>query len=839
MFFFKTKKNTISDETLYGFSFPAEPASFTPNMAVLCTVKAMLVFCATWGTIGGLLSAFSIRYNSALVMTALLLISFILAFLHYNAVIFNMVYPVLFVIFTYAIIQCRIIANSGFQSFISVLFEEYSSYFNLSLSREVTISFGDQYLAITVASIFVGFFLALLLNIAISTYMSLLLTLMLTFPLLQLAIYIEKYPDIPFLCFILSSYVIVGILGRSRHYDLPLKKKKRTFFHVTKKKKKKSSYTLHNYKASGTILLETASRLVILSALFMIASYSLLINHDAQQTVSNSLKAKTDEYLKIFVQSGLSGFFDRYSATGGISGGKLGGVSSVRPDYQPDLKVTFAPYSYDTIYLKAFTGADYTGNEWLPPSHSEDSVKKIFGSGYGYTKFLKYSAGIEGKRLAYLFEHSGNNLKGKMKIENLDADADYLYLPYYIDYIFGQYHTEQSIFSGSLPIGSTLEVSYYPPVNAGLLTGSFSETEIPELSSSFPLNATQIEESYYEIYNMNNQIYYKSIPPSLEPVLNEIRDEIGKVELLEDQILLIQDYLSQNYSYSMSPGTTPVNEDFVNYFLTHQKQGYCVHFASAATMLFRSYGYPARYVEGYVITFQDMANAQAIDEPYEDYLQGDAPLGRTGVIEANITDGNAHAWVEVYKEGFGWIPVEVTPPSSEGDNTYSDFWDVFSGLFSVSGTQNITAGNAAGETELSRWDAFLSSTDLITGPIFLLAGCMLLIPILLWLFRKLFIILKMLAAFQKGSYVPMLSYYYQKLVRKLKKKKLLKESDPTPEQLKKLLLSLLLETNGDAASSLEEYTALLEKGCYSKEGLSKEQALTFRTMTRQFIKRID
>lgn len=836
MFFPKTKKSTIPDETLYGFSFPAEPAFFTPKIAVLCTVKALLVFCATWGTIGGILSAFSIRYNAVLVMAALLLLSFILAFLHYNAVIFNTVYPVLFVIFTYSIIQCRVIANSGFQTFISVLFEEYGSYFNLSLSREVTVGFSDQYLAITVAAIFVGFFLALLLNIAISTYMSLVLTLMLTFPFLQLAIYIEKYPDIPFLFFILSSYVVVGILGRSRHYDLPLTKKKRVYFQVAKKKRKESAYTLHNYKASGTILLETAMRLGLLSALFIIASYSLLTNHDAQQTVSNGLKAKTDEYLKIFVQSGLSGFFDRYAATGGISGGKLGGVSAVRPDYQPDLKVTFAPYSYDTIYLKAFTGADYTGSEWLPPTYSEESLEQMFGS--DFPEFSEYSAGIEGKRLAYLFERSGSNLKGKMKIENLDASVDYLYLPYYADNISYEYQTEQSIFSGSLPIGSTLEVSYYPPVNAGLLTGTFSETALSGLSASFPLSATQKEESYYEIYRMNSQLYYKSIPDSLEPVLEEIRDEIGTVELLEEQILLVQDYLEKNYAYSMNPGTTPFNEDFIDYFLTHQKQGYCAHFASAATMIFRSYGIPARYVEGYVVTFQDMANAQAIDENYEDYLQGESPLGRTGVVEAEITDGSAHAWVEVYKEGFGWIPVEVTPPSSEGDNTYSDFWDVFSGLFSISGTQTTTANDVTIENDTGRWDSFLSSTDLIAGPLFSLAAILLFVPLLFKLLLHLFTLLKIRIAFSKGNYVPMISYLYQKLIARLKKKKLSGENSPTPEQLKKILTSLLPETDMDSIPSPEEYASLLEKGCFSKEGLSKEQVLKLKEMTRQLIKRI-
>ena len=56
-----------------------------------------------------------------------------------------------------------------------------------------------------------------------------------------------------------------------------------------------------------------------------------------------SLKEFTDPYVKIFVQNGLSGFFNRYHATGGLSNGRLGGISSIRPDYQTDLIVTFVP----------------------------------------------------------------------------------------------------------------------------------------------------------------------------------------------------------------------------------------------------------------------------------------------------------------------------------------------------------------------------------------------------------------------------------------------------------------------------------------------------------------
>ena len=569
----------------------------------------------------------------------------------------------------------------------------------------------------------------------------------------------------------------------------------------------------------------------------MLASYSLLVNHNAQQSVSNSLKAKTDEYVKIFVQTGFSGFFDRYSSTGGISGGQLGGVSSVRPDYQPDLKITFAPYSYNTIYLKAFTGADYTGSEWLAPSHRDTSIQKMFEG--KYEDFLKYCASVEANRLAYSFENSGSTIKAKMKIENLDAASEYLYLPYYTSSISTDYSVKQGIYSGSLPVGETLEVSYYPPENSGLLTGSFSETEIPNVPDKFPLNATEEEKNYYDVYNMNSQIYYKSVPTNLEPTLEKIKDEIGTVATLEDQILLIQDYFAENYPYSTTPGTTPWNEDFVDYFLNKQKKGYCAHFASAATLLFRSYGYPARYVEGYVITFQDMSNAIAVNGDYDEYIQGKNPLGETGVVEVEVTDGNAHAWVEVYKEGFGWIPVEVTPPSSEGDSTYSDFWDVFSGLFSVSGSQSMeTTASDATDTGQNMFDSFLKSTDIVAAPLLFLISLLILVPVLFSLVRKWLVLLKIRIAYAKGSYGPMISYYYNKLLTKLSRKKMLAEANPSPNRIKELLLSLFTETDTPMQNEVNDYMDLLEKGCFSKEGISKAQVTTFKNMTKTLKKRI-
>ena len=103
----------------------------------------------------------------------------------------------------------------------------------------------------------------------------------------------------------------------------------------------------------------------------------------------------------------------------------------------------------------------------------------------------------------------------------------------------------------------------------------------------------------------------------------------------------------QYYTYTLDPPQPGRGQDFVEFFLDSSRQGYCVHFATAAVMLLRSAGYPARYAEGYV-----------------------APSGEAGWVE--VPDYNAHAWLEVYCAGTGWTPVEVTPPSPDAPAVYAN-----------------------------------------------------------------------------------------------------------------------------------------------------------------------
>ena len=106
-----------------------------------------------------------------------------------------------------------------------------------------------------------------------------------------------------------------------------------------------------------------------------------------------------------------------------------------------------------------------------------------------------------------------------------------------------------------------------------------------------------------------------------------------------EKALYVKNYLQNNYVYDLEIGHFPKDADTVDYFLFEEKKGYCEHFASAMAVMLRTLGIPTRLVTGYM------------PGEYNPF---------TGYYEVKISD--AHAWVEVFIEQYGWIPFDPTAP---------------------------------------------------------------------------------------------------------------------------------------------------------------------------------
>ena len=235
-----------------------------------------------------------------------------------------------------------------------------------------------------------------------------------------------------------------------------------------------------------------------------------------------------------------------------------------------------------------------------------------------------------------------------------------------------------------LKIQQEASYSYYPKVVWEDSLGSITPAQIDTL---------QVDSIYMDVPAKNTDV---------------IRKECNKIgltaDMTENEIVgAVRDYFAENIPYTLKPGATPQGEDFVNYFLTKNRKGYCAHFATAATLIFREMGIPARYVEGYAFSFETvLASEQNNTKRYGNYYQGYSTIGESAVMDVEVTDAMAHAWVEIYVDGFGWKAVEVTPGSNEAIDE-DDFWSAFADLLNGSGADLGNNGNVFGELGLSRF----------------------------------------------------------------------------------------------------------------------------------------
>lgn len=144
-------------------------------------------------------------------------------------------------------------------------------------------------------------------------------------------------------------------------------------------------------------------------------------------------------------------------------------------------------------------------------------------------------------------------------------------------------------------------------------------------------------------YNRYAQDTYLALPAQVKGYFTDMARENGlllpqnssvqeKLAAVDKAAALIRDAAEYNLYYDRALD----GEAFVAVsFLTTYRQGICSHFASAATLLLRAMGLPARYTIGYL---------------------AETAAGET----VAVTTDDAHAWVEVWLDNIGWIPVEVT-----------------------------------------------------------------------------------------------------------------------------------------------------------------------------------
>ena len=129
------------------------------------------------------------------------------------------------------------------------------------------------------------------------------------------------------------------------------------------------------------------------------------------------------------------------------------------------------------------------------------------------------------------------------------------------------------------------------------------------------------------------------IPAATDVRVRELARQLGSESAsAKEKIDRTLSHLQARCRYSLDVGAFRT-ADPVAEFLFEKKRGYCEYFASAAVMLLRLQGVPARYVNGLSVRDDDRR-------------------GDHFVVRAS----DAHAWAEALLPGVGWVEVDATPP---------------------------------------------------------------------------------------------------------------------------------------------------------------------------------
>lgn len=275
-------------------------------------------------------------------------------------------------------------------------------------------------------------------------------------------------------------------------------------------------------------------------------------------------------------------------AAGGVGNGDLNHVDGFDEEENREVAVVTAEERPKaSIYLRCYVGGTYTGDEWREVADTGSSIDE-----------LDYFALFRSDALA----------GGKLVVEAKEKADEYDYRPYFSSY--------------ARPLGAAYQYDYFP---------------INEVRGRENNDRINMGTGYHAFVYQNYLSYPAGQLSRLEQeCLANPQEGIDAVESF------IVDYLSEAAAYNLQVGKFPENEEFTEYFLFEKKEGYCVHFATSAALMFRMYGVPSRFATGYIVPSGDFYSAE---DGYR----------------AEVKSSRAHAWVEVYLEESGWTPVEATP----------------------------------------------------------------------------------------------------------------------------------------------------------------------------------
>jgi len=259
------------------------------------------------------------------------------------------------------------------------------------------------------------------------------------------------------------------------------------------------------------------------------------------------------------------------------------------------------------LYLRGSVRSVYTGTRW-----EKDSVVYYF------------SDHIEDSRLETLNRMTANSdeLIKTAVIEPVKKNTATIFSAIYtrdVSFIDSEAEIYYDKLHQAFTSDTTVKDSYY--------INYFNEGAIRKTIVQFPTESEQVDSKYLDTS-------FRVTTRTRQLVNSIVDDSMTNYE----KASVLTEYLRANYTYSLKPGNLPSGRDFVDYFLFEVTEGYCVHFATALTIMLRIAEVPSRYVEGFKMG-SEMSEGKYI-----------------------VRNSDAHAWTEVLmdKENDVWMTFDAT-----------------------------------------------------------------------------------------------------------------------------------------------------------------------------------
>ena len=297
------------------------------------------------------------------------------------------------------------------------------------------------------------------------------------------------------------------------------------------------------------------------------------------------------------------------------------------------------------VYLKGYVGSVYSNNRWnsLPAAAYSGNYTGLF-EWLAKNKFYPQS------QISGLCSISPQLSSSGITVNNIALKSKYIYAPYEavptkdllpqkVDY--GQ---DTGIFSTGLFGTRSYSFSMVSPITADYGTADLNQWVKENIGDNANYSQYVKDEMAYRAFVYKN---YLDVPgetkKAIDTYFTKTTMDFLKNKSTQSVIDFLRRYYLQKLSFSTEIKPLPANSDFISNFLK-TGTGYDVHFATLSVMVLRSAGIPARYVEGYYLPHS-----------YVDIYS------KTENATLEIKDSFAHAWVEIYADGIGWIPAELTP----------------------------------------------------------------------------------------------------------------------------------------------------------------------------------